>query len=187
MGDGSVQVVEGVDTGSGGLVYALNGANGAPLPGPPQATSAPHHRGCRDRRPHRGRLQRRTGPDHQRPGHLRRPECAGGRHPGAGTVALQNSPLVTVDPNGSIGITIAGYNSALMPAPPAHRVGQLDGPLVGPKRSWPMFHQNPQLTGWVGPGGPRPSEPTHRGHGFATPDGGRLLERGHRRRHLLLR
>ena len=30
---------------------------------------------------------------------------------GAGTIGLQNSPMVTIDPNGTIGITIAGYNA----------------------------------------------------------------------------
>ena len=38
-GDGNVEVLEGADTGSGGLVWALNGSNGAAMPGWPQATS----------------------------------------------------------------------------------------------------------------------------------------------------
>ena len=38
-GDGNVEVVEGVDTGSSGLVWALNGSNGSAVGGWPQATA----------------------------------------------------------------------------------------------------------------------------------------------------
>ena len=30
---------------------------------------------------------------------------------GSRAIGLQNSPMVTIDPNGTIGITIAGYNA----------------------------------------------------------------------------
>jgi len=69
-------------------------------------------------------------------------------------LGLQNSPLVTEDPNGTIGITLAGYvPSAQFPS----GVGQIDhyeiansngARAVGPG-SWPMFHHDPQLTGNV--------------------------------------
>jgi len=70
-------------------------------------------------------------------------------------LGLQNAPLVTDDPNGTIGITLAGYIGG---APGG--IGQIDhyeiprtGPAdaVGPG-SWPMFHHDPQLTGTAGGG-----------------------------------
>jgi hypothetical protein len=180
VGDGSVQVIEGVDTGSGGLVYALNGANGAPLPGWPQATS--------------GRIiggvvtADLTGGGYN---DVLVPTTNGlviydGRSAqvvatlGAGTVALQNSPLVTVDPDGSIGITIAGYNSGNAGTIQHYRVANSTGHSLG-KRSWPMFHQNPQLTGWVAQAAPghlnRPivgmaATPDGRGYWNVATDGG---------------
>jgi outer membrane protein assembly factor BamB len=62
-------------------------------------------------------------------------------------VGLQNSPLVTDDPNGSIGITVAGYN--------AHDIGTVEhfqlsgsqGSNVDQAGAWPMFHHDPQLSG----------------------------------------
>jgi len=146
VGDGSVQVVEGVDTGSGGLVWPLNGANGTPLPGWPQATS--------------GRIL----------GGVTTADLTGGGYNdvlvpttnglvifdgrsaqvvatlGSGVLALQNSPMVTIDPNGSIGITIAGYDGQNAGVIQHYEVAGSTGRSLG-KRSWPMFHQNAQLTG----------------------------------------
>jgi len=152
-GDGNVQVVEGADTGSGGLVWALNGANGAAMPGWPQATS--------------GRIiggvvtADLTGAGYN---DVLVPTTNGlvvydGRSAqvvatlGAGTIGLQNSPMVTIDPNGSIGITIAGYNSANAGIIQHYQVAGSAGHSLG-KRSWPMYHQNPQLTGWVSQAAP---------------------------------
>jgi hypothetical protein len=68
-------------------------------------------------------------------------------------LGMQNSPLVTDDPNGTIGITLAGY----VPGAPGG-IGQIDhyeiagsngAAAVGPG-SWPMFHHDPQLTGNAG-------------------------------------
>jgi outer membrane protein assembly factor BamB len=64
-------------------------------------------------------------------------------------IGYQNSALITHDPNGSVGITIAGYD--------AHNVGVVthfevqgpDGALVGAAGSWPEFHRDPQLNGWA--------------------------------------
>ena len=70
-------------------------------------------------------------------------------------VGLQNAPLVTDDPNGTIGITVAGYN--------AHNQGEIEhfelarsigAAVVGPG-AWPVFHHDPQLTGNAGVPGPR--------------------------------
>ncbi len=146
-GDGNVEVVEGADTGSGGLVWALNGANGGAMPGWPQATP--------------GRIiggivtADLTGGGYN---DVLVPTTAGlviydGRSAqpvatlGAGTIALQNSPLVTIDPNGTIGITIAGYGATNAGIVQHYEVAGSQGRSLG-KRSWPMFHQNPQLTGW---------------------------------------
>ena len=69
-------------------------------------------------------------------------------------LGLQNSPLVTDDPNGTIGITLAGYGSR--PRHPRHRRGQplRDHRVQRGRRpragSWPMFHHDPQLTGDAG-------------------------------------
>ncbi len=147
-GDGNVQVVEGVDTGSSGLVWAINGANGAAMPGWPQTTP--------------GRIiggvvtADLTGGGYN---DVLVPTTAGlviydGRSAqvvatlGAGTVGLQNSPLVSIDPNGTIGITIAGYNAGNAGLIQHYELPGTAGHSLG-KRSWPMFHQNPQLTGWI--------------------------------------
>jgi hypothetical protein len=67
-------------------------------------------------------------------------------------LGLQNAPLVTADPNGTIGITLAGYVGV---TGVTGGVGQIDhyeiprtgaAAAVGPG-SWPMFHHDPQLTG----------------------------------------
>ena len=62
-------------------------------------------------------------------------------------IGLQNSPLVTDDPNGRVGITVAGYD--------AHDQGVIEhfellgfrGSYVDDFGAWPMFHHDPQLTG----------------------------------------
>ena len=147
-GDGNVEVLEGVDTGSGGLVWALNGSNGAALPGWPQATP--------------GRII----------GGITTADLTGGGYNdvlvpttdglviydgrsaqvvatlGVGNLGLQNSPMVSVDPNGTIGITIAGYNAQNAGVVQHWELVGSSGKSLG-KRSWPMFHQNPQLTGWL--------------------------------------
>jgi hypothetical protein len=65
-------------------------------------------------------------------------------------VGLQNSPLVTDDPNGTIGITIAGYSGS---HGESHAVMQhyeivgSHGSVVTENGAWPEFHHDPQLTG----------------------------------------
>jgi hypothetical protein len=169
-GDGNVEVVEGADDGSsGGSVYALNGANGATMPGWPQHTS--------------GRII----------GGITTADLTGGGYNdvlvpttnglvifdgrtaqvvatlGAGAVAMQNSAMVTVDPNGSIGITISGYNVNNAGVIQHYEVNGSTGHSLG-VRSWPMFHQNPQLTGTLTP--PAPGHLNKPIVGMAaTPDG----------------
>jgi len=148
LGNNADQVIEGVDTGSGGLVWALNGSNGAALPGWPVATP--------------GRII----------GSVTTADLTGGGYNdvlvpttsgleiidgktaqivatlGNGVVGLQNSALVTTDPNGSIGITIAGYGAGNEGVIQHYVVAGSAGHGLG-MRSWPQFHQNSQLTGWL--------------------------------------
>jgi hypothetical protein len=152
-GNGSEEIIEGANTGSGGLVWALNGTNGAPLPGWPQATSSPiigsvvtadlTGHGYNDILvPTTQGLVIYDGKTAQVVATL-----------GSGQIGLQNSPIVTVDPNGSIGITIAGYSSQYPGVVQHYEIARSNGHRLG-KRSWPMFHQNPQLTGWLSQAAP---------------------------------
>ena len=173
-GNGNVQVVEGVDTGSGGLVWALNGSNGSAIPGWPQATSGRIIGGV-------------TTADLTGAGYndVLVPTTNGlvifdGRSAqavatlGQGSVALQNSPMVTIDPNGNIGITIAGYNGQNAGVIQHYQVNGSAGRSLG-RRSWPMFHQNPQLTGTLT--SPAPQHLNQPVVGMAsTPDGGGYWE-----------
>jgi len=72
-----------------------------------------------------------------------------------GAIGTQGSALVTNDPNGTIGVTFAGYdgdNDGVIehfefPTPP--------GVSASEAGAWPMFHHDPQLTGDAG-GTPAP-------------------------------
>ena len=152
-GDGNLEVVEGANTGSGGLVWALNGSNGATMPGWPQATSGTIIGGVA--------TADLTGGGYN---DVLVPTSNGlviydGRSAqvvatlGAGTVGLQNTPMVTKDPNGTIGITIAGYDAQNAGIIQHYEIAGSRGHSLG-KRAWPMFHQNPQLTGWMNEPGP---------------------------------
>jgi len=69
-----------------------------------------------------------------------------------GVLGFQNAPLVTDDPGGAIGITVAGYGG------PGGGSGYVehyeitgsDGSLAVGSGSWPEFHHDPQLTGTAG-------------------------------------
>ncbi len=173
-GGGSVQVVEGVDTGSGGLVWALNGSSGAAIPGWPQATSGRIIGGV-------------TTADLTGAGYndVLVPTTSGlviydGRSAqvvatlGSGVLSLQSSPMVSIDPNGTIGITIAGYNGQNAGVIQHYEVVGSAGRSLG-RRSWPMFHQNPQLTGALAQ--PAPQHLNQPVVGLAsTPDGGGYWE-----------
>ena len=151
LGNSGEQVVEGVDTGSGGRVWALDGASGAALPGWPVSTPGRIIGGIT--------LADLTGAGYN---DVLVPTTAGleifdGKSAqlvsvlGAGTIALQNSPMVTVDSGGTIGITIAGYGAANEGIVQHYVVAGSAGHGLG-LRSWPMFHQNPQLNGWLATG-----------------------------------
>ena len=65
-------------------------------------------------------------------------------------VGLQNSPLVTDDPDGAIGITIAGYNGYNQGEVEHFELRGTDGARADEAGAWPMFHHDPQLTGDAG-------------------------------------
>jgi hypothetical protein len=99
-------------------------------------------------------------------------------------LGLQNSPLVTEDPDGDIGITLAGYTSSTLSA---NGVGEIDhyeisgsdGAEAVSGSAWPMFHHDPQLTGNAGGTTPAGSIPAcsvpaaaYSGYDLAASDGG---------------
>ena len=85
----------------------------------------------------------------------------------AGNVAMRNSATVTADPDGSIGVTIAGIVSGSRTQIEHFVVAGSSGvTTVQTTGAWPMFHHDPQLTGstlaipvppTVGPLRPRPT------------------------------
>jgi len=65
-------------------------------------------------------------------------------------LGLQSSPLVTDDPNGTIGITLAGYNGYNQGEIEHFELPGSHGSVVDEAGAWPMFHHDPQLTGDAG-------------------------------------
>ncbi len=107
LGNGQLQVVEGTDNGSSGSVYAINGQNGAvlwqanvgrvigsvvtaDLGEGYQDVLAPTVNGVAVIDGHTGAVLTTLQPN----------------------TGFQNAPLVTDDPNGTIGITLAGYQGS---------------------------------------------------------------------------
>jgi hypothetical protein len=145
LGNGGEQVIEGANTGSSGLVWALNGANGAALPNWPQRTAGQIIGGVV--------TADLTGAGYQ---DILVPTTSGlvifdGKSGQAvatlGTgMGLQSSPLVTTDPNGTIGITLAGYGASNEGVIQHFEVTGSTGRSLG-NRSWPQFHHDSQLTG----------------------------------------
>ena len=69
---------------------------------------------------------------------------------------MQNSALITDDPNGLVGITIVGYNVSPYDTEAVHyEVAGSDGSLVKEAGGWPEFHHDPQLTGDAGTPAPK--------------------------------
>jgi hypothetical protein len=62
-------------------------------------------------------------------------------------LGFQNSPLVTDDPNGTIGITVAGYNGHNEGMIEHYEIPGSNGAAAIGAGSWPMFHHDPQLSG----------------------------------------
>jgi hypothetical protein len=152
-GTGALQVVEGTDTGSGGSVWVFDGRTGATIWEQPVV----------------GRVigsvvvANLSGGSSQ---DLLVPTTAGVEVldgvSGAEVTVLspdlgfQNAPLVTDDPNGTVGITVAGYDGTNHGEIRHYEIpGSDGGAAIGPT-SWPMFHHDPQRTGVTGTA---PSQP----------------------------
>jgi hypothetical protein len=72
-----------------------------------------------------------------------------------GILGFINSPLVTDDADGNVGITVAGYtyNSSGGQGVVEHfEIPDSNGPQAVGVGSWPEFHHDPQLTGSTGAG-----------------------------------
>jgi ribosomal protein L24E len=163
VGNRQLQVIEGTDNGSGGAVWALNGANGSTI----------WHRAAPGRV-----IGSVVTADLRNVGHqdVLVPTTAGvyildgktgtnlGALPNTNFEAFQNSALVTRDPNGTIGITVAGYNSGNQGVIQHYEVSGSNGSGVGGIGWWPMFHHDSHLTGFA------PSPPPIIGMA-AKPDG----------------
>jgi hypothetical protein len=150
LGTGGLEVVEGTNiNNSGGTVWVLNGATGQPIwtanAGPIigsittadlsgqgyQDVLAPTTNGVKIFDGKTGALLATLLPN----------------------VGFQNSPLVTVDPNGLMGITIAGYTvvgGALVGNVFHYEVQGSNGTPAAERGAWPMFHHDSQLTGNAG-------------------------------------
>lgn len=146
-GNGGLQVAEGTNIGNrAGTVYLLNGSSGRPfwkrdvsgaviggitsadLGGGHQDLLVPTNHGL-------DVLDGRTG---QLMGRL-----------GTG-ISLQSSPLVTDDPGGRIGVTVAGMavvDGHQRGVVAHYRLAGTNGRLVDEAGAWPMFHHDPWLTG----------------------------------------
>ncbi len=62
-------------------------------------------------------------------------------------VGVQNTALVTVDPGGTIGVTVAGYNGVNRGVAMHFVLTGSRATTVSGHGQWPMFHANPRLTG----------------------------------------
>jgi hypothetical protein len=184
LGNGALQVVEGTDNGSSGSVWVLNAATGQPvwtvsMPGRvigSVVTADLDGSGANDVIvPTTGGtwvFNGRTGATITELGVV------------GGLLGLQNSPLVTADPNGTIGVTLAGYIPSAGANSPAQGevehyeiVGNPAAAVGG--QAWPMFHHDPQLTGDAGATTPVGSVPpcsvpaaAFTGYDLAASDGG---------------
>ncbi|HEY1653160.1 MAG TPA: hypothetical protein VGG09_14845 [Acidimicrobiales bacterium] len=87
---------------------------------------------------------------------------------------FQNSPLITDDPDGHIGITGAGYEDASGTILSVVTHWEIDntsgsGSTVNEQGAWPQFHHDPQLTGDAGTPAPTIEVPCNAPAG--APDG----------------
>jgi hypothetical protein len=154
-GNGNMQIVEGTDNGSnsgtGGSVWVLDGASGHVIWRQPVygrvigsvVTADLTGQGYQDILvPTTQGVAVLDGRTHQEVTRL-----------GTG-FGFQSAPLVTDDPNGTVGVTIAGYNGSNEGVIFHYELSGSNGAAAVGAGSWPMFHHDPQLTGTDGP---RPS------------------------------
>jgi hypothetical protein len=166
QGNGQLAVVEGTDQGNGaGSVWALNASTGAVIWQAPAigavigsvTTADLSGDGYQDVIvPTTAGLEVLDGKTGAELVHV--DDGSGDGEVAAGQVyGFQNAPLVTDDPDGAIGITVAGYFA--VPDSPDHDVqGRVqhftvdgsNGALVNEAGGWPQFHHDPQLSGFAG-------------------------------------
>jgi len=65
-------------------------------------------------------------------------------------IAVQSTALITADPNGTVGITIGGYNAHNQGVVAHYQLPGSRGSRVNVYGAWPMFHHDPHLTGNAG-------------------------------------
>jgi hypothetical protein len=144
QGNGQLDVVQGTDAGTTGSVWVLNGATGATI----------WHTGLVGRVIGSVVAANLTGGAYQ---DLLVPTThgvevldglSGAEVTVLGTsLGFQNAPLVTDDPNGEIGVTIAGYSGSNEGVIQHYEIPGSDGALAVGPGSWPMFHHDPALSG----------------------------------------
>lgn len=144
LGNGKLAVVEGTDNQhGGGSVYALNGTdgsviwhqtvNGEVIGG---VVTADLGAGYQDV------IVASTGGAEVLDGRTGKVLATVERY-----VGLQNYALVTDDPNGTIGLTVAGYNAHDIGTVQHYELPGSKGSLVDETGAWPMFHHDPSLSG----------------------------------------
>ncbi len=155
-GNGSMDVVEGTQGNSGGSVWVLDAATGTALWHAPTTgavigsptTADLTGLGYQDLLvPTTLGVDIFDGQTHQQVAVL---NGTGDPH---GVLGFQNAPLVTVDPNGTVGITVAGYG-----CPTSQCFGQVEhyeipgsnGFVAVGNGSWPEFHHDSHLSGDAG-------------------------------------
>jgi PQQ-like domain len=165
-GNGQLAVVEGTATGpTTGSVYALNAATGqtmwqANLPGAVlgSVTTANVGTGYQDVIvPTDLGLFVLDGQTGQTVAAVDNGTNANTNIPAGQVYGFQNAALVTGDGNGTIGITVAGYfgvpgTNYTQGIVQHFEVTGSSGALANQSGSWPQFHHDPGLTGFVGGG-----------------------------------
>ncbi len=144
IGDGALDIVEGTNDGhGGGSVYALNGATGAIMW---RQSALGEVIG--------GVVTADLGSGHQDVivTSTKGAEVLDGRTGAVlaileDHVGLQNCALVTDDPNGAIGVTLAGYGPTGGGVVVHYELAGSSGAEVAGPGAWPMFHHDPYLSG----------------------------------------
>jgi hypothetical protein len=143
-GSGQLDVVEGTDTGTSGSLWVLDGATGVPI----------WHTGLVGRVIGSVVTTDLTGAGYQDVlvPTIHGVEVLDGRTGAEVTVlgpglGFQNAPLVTDDPNGTVGVTVAGYNGNNEGVIQHYELPGSDGALAVGPGAWPMFHHDPALSG----------------------------------------
>jgi len=146
LGNGQLQVIAGTDNGSTGSVYALDGASGRTIWQTTvgrvvgSAVTADFGEGYQDVvAPTTDGVVVLDGKSGNIIATLLKGKAMG----------FQNAPLLTDDPNGTIGLTVAGYQGQSSVVT-HYQLSGSNGGLVNETGAWPQFHHDAQLTGDAG-------------------------------------